>query len=82
MNWKGCERKQLWPNSEVGLHENISTRMLETGPFCVRSFVFKFGAPWLISIKTHLKIKSINKQLFNFLNEGMLGLLKSLTRHI
>ena len=36
-------------------------------------FFFKFGAPWLISIETLLKIKSINKQHFHFLNEGMLG---------
>jgi hypothetical protein len=36
-------------------------------------FFFKFGALWLKSIKTHLKIKSINKQLFHFLNECMLG---------
>jgi len=31
MNWKGCERKQLRPNSEVEVHESISTRMLEMG---------------------------------------------------
>jgi len=33
MNWKGCGRKQLWPNSEVQVYENIATRMLEMGPF-------------------------------------------------